>query len=435
MKTLIKILDILGFLFFGAVFACPIICAAIISSCITRRRRAGNGVRELSFAVFDLISNKYPSMLEDALLDGYLDRHYYIYLDFSHSNDRFENIGDDIFFYSIAAHPGNCIYKAGFHKVSMLITEARALLRGYLLALRNDIDLIKAHDPHLLGLNGLIISRLLGLPCVLHLNSDFDMKYRGTGKISSPILISRGVERLFESTIMRFYDLIVADRKFYSRSRHFSRDSIKKYRAFGVRVDRLHYADPASRTDLRASLGLDGARIILYVGRLHPVKYPEDAVKAFSIIKKSVPNAYLLIAGAGVLRDTLERMAGEYGLKDSVRFLGQKKYEELVDLLYTADVLLAPHGGVTLVEAALASTPAVTYDFDWHSEFLKDGEMGYIAPFRDFKSMAQRAIDILTDEAVRVRMSELCRKVAVSGCSRERSMENEKKIYRELIGA
>lgn len=434
MKTIIKVIDNLAFLLFGAIFAFPVICAAIVSSCITRRRAAEKGVRELSFAVFDLISNKYNSMLEDAFLNGYITQHYYIYFDFTHSYDRFENIQEKIFFHSIAAHPGSAIYKAGFHKVSMLITEAKTLLRAYSLAWRNNIDFVKAHDPHLLGLNGLIISRLLGLPCVLHLNSDFDMKYRGTGKISSPILISRGVERLFESTIMRFYDLIMADRKFYSLSRHFSMDSARKYRAFGVRVDRLHYSDPALRNDLRANLGLDGAKIVLYVGRLHPVKYPEDAVKAFNIIKKNIPSAILLVVGVGVLRETLERMAGEYGIKDSVRFLGQKKYEELVDILYTADILLAPHGGVTLVEAALASTPAVTYDFDWHSEFLKDGEMGYIVPFRDFRLMAQRAIELLTDETLRARMSQRSREIAASGYSRERSLENEKKIYGELIG-
>lgn len=434
MKTIVKVIDNLAFLLFGAIFAYFVFGMVVISACFKKRRHKEGRVNKLSFAVFDLISNKYESMFEDALLNGYIARHYYVYLDFNNRIDRFEDIRDKIFFYSIAVHPQNRIYNSGLTKVSMLLTEAKTLVRTSLIIWRNNINLIKAHDPHLLGLNGLIVAKLFRLPCVLHMNSDFDMKYRGTGKISSPMLISRGVERLFESTIMRFYDLIMADRKFYSQSRHFSKESVKKYRAFGVRVDRLHYSDPALRNDLRASIGLDGARVVLYVGRLHPVKYPEDVVKAFSVIKKSVSGAVLLVVGVGVLRDTLERMACEYGIKDSIRFLGQKKYEELVDLLYTADVVLAPHGGVTLIESALASTPAVAYDFDWHSEFLKDGEMGYIVPFRDFKSMAQRAIDLLTDETLRTRMGERCREVAASGYSRERSMENEKKIYRELIG-
>ncbi len=434
MRALIKVLDILAFLFFGAIFAYLVFGMVIMSACFKKRRHKEGKVNKLSFAVFDLISNKYESMFEDALLNGYIARHCYVYLDFNNRVDRFENIRDKIFFYSIAAHPQNRIYNSGLTRVSMLLTEAKTLVRASLIIWRNNINLIKAHDPHLLGLNGLIVAKLFRLPCVLHMNSDFDMKYRGTGKISSPMLISRGVERLFESTIMRFYDLIMADRKFYSRSRHFSKESVKKYRAFGVRVDGSHYKDPAERNDLREKLSLTGNKIILYVGRLHPVKYPEDALKAFAIIRKSISNAVMLIVGDGVLRDGLECMAKEEGILDSVFFMGKKNYEELVDILYTADLLLAPHGGVTLVESALAATPAVTYDFDWHSEFLKDGEMGYMVPFRDFRLMAQKAIELLNDETLRSGMALRCREISSSNYSREASMESERKIYEELAG-
>jgi len=434
MKTIIKIIDNLAFLLFGAIFAYLIFGVVVISACFKKRCHREGRVNKLSFAVFDLISNKYESMFEDALLNGYIARHCYVYLDFNNRVDRFENIRDKIFFYSIAAHPDTSVYNSGLTKVNMLLTEAKMLIRSCLIVWRNNINLIKAHDPHLLGLNGLIVAKLFRLPCVLHLNSDFDMKYRGTGKISSPILISRGLERFFESTVMCFYNLIMADRNFYSQSRHFSKKSAKRYRAFGVRVDRSHYKDPAERKDLKEKLGLTGNKIILYVGRLHPVKYPEDVLKAFGIIKKSINNAIMLMVGDGVLRDSLERMAREEGILDSIFFMGQKNYEELVDILHTADLLLAPHGGVTLVESALAATPIVAYDFDWHSEFLKDGEMGYIVPFRDFRGMAQKAIDILTDETLRSGMALRCRGVSYSDYSREASMERERKVYEELVG-
>ena len=435
MRPLIKVIDILAFIIFGAICAYFVIGIAAISSFISKRRHVSGELRELSFVIYDLISNKYRSMYEDALLEGYIARHYCIYLDFNNTSDRYENIEDKIFFYSIAAHPGGGIYKAGFRSMNILLIEAKVLLRGALLVWMNRVNFIKAHDPHLLGFNGLIIAKLFGLPCVLHINSDFGMKYLGTGKIASPMLISRGIERIFESMVMVFYDLIMADRKFYRNSRSLPKLSRRKYRAFGVRVDGLHYLEPASRRDLKESLGLKGRKVLLYVGRLHPVKYAEDAVKAISIVKKSVPSAALLMVGTGILRRTLERMADEYGIGDSVLFLGQKTHEELVDILYTADLLLAPHGGVTLVESALASTPVIAYDFDWHSEFLVDGETGYIVPFRDFEGMARKAVDILTNESVRAKMRDRCRRKAVSGYSREASMRNERKVYEELIGA
>jgi glycosyltransferase involved in cell wall biosynthesis len=173
---------------------------------------------------------------------------------------------------------------------------------------------------------------------------------------------------------------------------------------------------------------------VLFVGRLHPVKYPEDAIRAFAMIKRRVSNACMLVVGTGVLREELERTAEEEGVSGSVIFLGRKGYGELVDILYTADVLLAPHGGMTLVEAALASTPAVAYDFDWHSEFIRDGETGYIVPFRDHRGMADKAVRILTDDPLRQGMGSRCRALALSSCSREISIRREKSVYGELVG-
>lgn len=433
MKKLVQFCDRAALVLFGAIFGIMAATAFTALAFFKKRIHGLGAVNVLSFAICDLISNKYSSMLEDALLNGYISRHYYIYLDFGNRYDRFEKIDDKIFFYSIAAHPDNALYNSGFTMISMLFTELKVLTTAFRIARCENISFIKAHDPHLLGLNGLMVSRWFALPCVLHMNSDFGMKYQGTGKTSAPIFISRGLEKLFESAMINLYDLVMADRKFYSRSASFPERSLKKYRAFGVRVDSAHYTDPGVRRDLKSVLGLGGKKILLYVGRLHPVKYPDDAIKAFAIIKRSVDDAVLLVVGSGVLEEPLKRMVQQEGLQDSVLFLGPKKYEELIDLFYTADLLLAPHGGVTLVESALASTPIVAYDFDWHAEFLEDGKMGYIVPFRDVKTLAEKTVKLLKDETLCEDMGLYARKIAVSNHSRERSLDAEKRLYESIV--
>lgn len=433
MKKVIQLCDRVAFALFGAIFGVMAATAFIALTFFKRKRDRPRAVNVLSFAICDLISNKYSSMLGDALLNGYTSKHYYIYLDFNNRHDRFENIENKIFFYSIAAHPDSILYNSGFTMMSMLFTELKILATAVRLARRENISFVKAHDPHLLGLNGLMVSRWFRRPCVLHMNSDFGMKYSGTGKTSSPIFISRGLEKLFESAIINAYDMVMADRKFYSGSASFPKRSLKKYRAFGVRVDSAHYTDPDVRRNLKAALGLDGKKILLYVGRFHPVKYPDDAIKAFTIVKRSVDDAVLLMVGSGVLEESLKNMVRQERLQGSVLFLGSKKYEELIDILYTADLLLAPHGGVTLVESALASTPIVAYDFDWHTEFLEDGKMGYIVPFRNVEMMAKKAIELLKDETLCENMGLYCRKIAVLKHSRERSLDAERRLYESIV--
>lgn len=433
MRRLSYILDLALFVILGACLALVAVLSICVLSLFKRRARVRGDINELSFAIFDLIGGSSPSMFEDALTGGYIANHHYIYLDYTHRHDRFEKIGGRIFFHSIAAHPDSALYNSGFRKLSMLLTELRAMARAFHIAGRNNISFVKAHDPHLLGLNGLLVARWFRLPCVLHMNSDFGMKYRGTGRTSSSIFVSRGLEKLFESTVISAYDLVMADRIFYSQSCNFPKRCIGKYRPFGVRVDRLHYTDPASRRDLRETLGLSGKKILLYVGRLHPVKYPDDAIRAMSFINREIGDAVLLMAGAGVLEERLKEMAEREGIRESVRFLGPRRYEELIDLLYTADLLLAPHGGVTLVESALAATPIVAYDFDWHPECLEDSKMGYLVPFRDFEQMARKAVAVLKDDALREEMGSYCRAVAVKKYLRESSVEKEKSIYADLL--
>lgn len=433
MRKVVRFLDLCGFFLFGTVLG-VMAAVSFIAVIFFKRKKAVSGpLNKLSFAIFDLISDKYSSMYADAFLGDYIFRHYYIYLDFSNRHDRFQDIDGRILFHSIAAHPDNPLYDAGFARVSMLLTEIKVLARAFNIARTGGIGLVKSHDPHILGLNGLMVARWFRLPCVLHMNSDFGMKYRGIGRTSSPVFVSRGLEKVFEFAIIGMYDIVVADRTFYSRSASFPKRYLAKYRAFGVRAYSDHYASLEARKDLRSGLGLEGKKILLYVGRFHPVKYTDDAIKAFSIIKRSVKDAILLMVGSGALDGSLKDMVKKEGVQDSVLFLGPKRHNELPDIYYTADILLAPHGGLTLVESALAATPAVAYDFDWHSEFLQDSKMGFIVPFRNVERMAEKAVKLLNDDALREKMGEYCRETAISNNLRESSEENEKKIYDELL--
>jgi len=436
MKRAIVLLDLVGFFMFGAVFVALAGATLLALSLSGPRRFKGGPISALSFAICDLISNKYESMLEDALTGGYLTKHFYLYVDFSHRKDRFEDIQGALHFYSIAAHPAHGLYESGLRRMNSLFVELKVLMKASSLVLKNDIAFIKAHDPHLLGLNGIIIAKLFGLPCVLHLNSDFDMKYRGTGRVSSPVFIIRRIERSFESWIIRRYDSVIADRDLYRRSRSFPRECRGKYRAFGVRVDAPYYAQVNTRRDMRTAFGLKSTdRILLYVGRLHPVKYPQDAVECMSYLAERHPNVILALVGEGIMRSQLERLARDRGLEKKVLFLGSRGPEELADLYYTADLLIAPHGGVTLVEAALASKPAIAYDFDWHPEFIDHGRNGLLVPFRDTKGLAQAAASLLSDETVLRSYGKQALKKALATCGRPDSLRRERDIYQCLLSA
>jgi glycosyltransferase involved in cell wall biosynthesis len=115
----------------------------------------------------------------------------------------------------------------------------------------------------------------------------------------------------------------------------------------------------ARREATRAALGAEGRRVLLFVGRLVPMKRVERLLAA--VVARAEATDQLWIAGDGPLRAALEAQAA--GCAGAVRFLGFRNQSELPDLMAAADLLVLPSQrdtwGLVVNEALAAGTPAV----------------------------------------------------------------------------
>ena len=80
--------------------------------------------------------------------------------------------------------------------------------------------------------------------------------------------------------------------------------------------------DAQARRDARAELGLHGRFVVGHIGRFMRQKNHAFLIEAFAALAAQRPDALLLLAGDGALREPCERLAREKGIADSVRFLG-----------------------------------------------------------------------------------------------------------------
>jgi len=129
-------------------------------------------------------------------------------------------------------------------------------------------------------------------------------------------------------------------------------------------VDVTSY-DLVARRDARVELGLpDAARIIGVVGRLHPKKRPDLALRGFAAAARDLPEGTTLVfAGDGPLAAELAAdvaAAGPPGRR--VRLLGH--VANVARLMPAFDLLLVPSGereafGMTLIEAMMAGLPVL----------------------------------------------------------------------------
>lgn len=99
--------------------------------------------------------------------------------------------------------------------------------------------------------------------------------------------------------------------------------------------------DPNRRASIRSELGIDEVAPVLgHVGRLTEVKNHRFLIDVFDLVRRTSPNAKLLLVGKGELDDSLHGYVKDKNLEDSVLFLGIRN--DVSSLLSAMDVFVFP---------------------------------------------------------------------------------------------
>jgi glycosyltransferase involved in cell wall biosynthesis len=172
----------------------------------------------------------------------------------------------------------------------------------------------------------------------------------------------------------------------------------------GVNIPKVNKADVLR---VRAELGLrDDDIILLSVGRLRYQKGHDILLQALPKVLEKFPNAMLLIAGEGVLRQELETEASQLGVAKRVKLLGVR--EDIPMLLSAADLFLFPSRfeGMpnALMEAMGYGLAVVATAVQGVDEMIRDGENGILIPMDDPKAVSDAILRLLNDPDERKRL-------------------------------
>ncbi|MFV2144763.1 glycosyltransferase family 4 protein [Isoptericola sp. G70] len=146
-------------------------------------------------------------------------------------------------------------------------------------------------------------------------------------------------------------------------------------------------------------------RTVLVAQRLQPEKRTDLALEAFVASGVAAAGWRLDVAGDGASSDGLERHAARLGLEPGthVRFLGART--DVVDLMQTAGILLAPcpvEGlGLSVLEAMASRLPVVAFPAGGHLELLDGVAAVCLPPSGDVAGMARSLAALASDDALR----------------------------------
>jgi len=175
---------------------------------------------------------------------------------------------------------------------------------------------------------------------------------------------------------------------------------------------------PADRDAARARLGLPGGPLLLFVGRIQPLKGADLAVRCLAELPD--PATLVVVGGPsgpdGVAElERLHALARDLGVTDRVRWVPPQPHEALADWYRSADVCLVPSRsesfGLVALEAAACGTPVVAANVGGLRSLVDHGHTGYLVDVRTASAFAEPVERLLGD-------AELAREMGLSASVR-----------------
>jgi phosphatidylinositol alpha-1,6-mannosyltransferase len=187
-----------------------------------------------------------------------------------------------------------------------------------------------------------------------------------------------------------------------------------------ARMTRLHPGvdagtfrpDQAAREAIRDRYGLADRPVVICVSRLVRRKGQDTLIQAWSEVKRQVPDAALLIVGAGPYSAELHKLAERTGVTPSIHFTGPVAQAELPAHYAAGDVFAMPcrtrRGGldveglgIVYLEASATGLPVIGGDSGGAPDAIVAGETGYVVGDGggDAAALPERLVALLSDPA------------------------------------
>jgi D-inositol-3-phosphate glycosyltransferase len=149
------------------------------------------------------------------------------------------------------------------------------------------------------------------------------------------------------------------------------------------------YFGPGNRAQARRALGLpDSGALLLFVGRIQPLKGADLAVRVLAALRaESEPSWLVVVGGPSGPRgqrayDELLVLAAELGVADRLRMIAPQPHELLSSFYRAADICLVPSRsesfGLVALEAAACGTPVVAAAVGGLTTLVESGETGFL---------------------------------------------------------
>ncbi|HKA44247.1 MAG TPA: TIGR04063 family PEP-CTERM/XrtA system glycosyltransferase [Burkholderiales bacterium] len=264
--------------------------------------------------------------------------------------------------------------------------------------------LLHAHSPILNAIPALRVGRRLGIPVVYELRALWEDAAVNHGTVREGGLRYR-LSRGLESWVLRRVDAITTICEGLRGDILARNIPAGKITVVPNAVDVEEFqTGAASDPALKASLGLDGARVLGFIGSFYAYEGLAVLLHALRPLLAQDPTVRVLLVGGGRQEAELKQLAATLGVAGQVVFAGRVPHGQIQRYYDLVDLLVYPRLSMRLTELVTPLKPLeamaqgrllIASDVGGHRELIRHGETGMLFKAGDPQALAAAVIELL----------------------------------------
>lgn len=292
-------------------------------------------------------------------------------------------------------------------------------------------DLVHCQTEFVIGRLGQIAARRAEIPLVSSYHTDFSKYARAYGAAWLCPAISAYIARFHRRSLRTYTPSLPAREDLKGLG-------VDRVEVWGRGVDVNAFAPSRRSESLREAYGINGAFVLLHVGRFAPEKGVERIVEAFRVARDLLPagarRLRLVLAGAGPSAAGVRAAAPE-----GVIILGHLDRQKVLPTLYaSADAFvfasLTETLGLVVLEAMASGLPVIAAPAGGVADHLRDGENGIAYPPADTGALARAIVRLVLDRKLHTTLADGARRTA-EDLTWDHELDRLDASYREVVAA
>lgn len=322
--------------------------------------------------------------------------------------------------------------------LSFIFFQIRMILKLKKIIKEENITDIKCGDINYAGLLGMLLSFFTNIKFYVRVGSNNDKIREAIKKPLQPkffrlTIIEKYFEKIISQRASHIFPANNDNAKFVSK---YLKNTLKlTVIRYGPLINNIHYVPRESRSisdEELLFLSNTNTVIITCLARFEKVKKVDHVILAFKELLNKNKNLRLFLVGDGSLKEEYVNLSKKLNIFENIIFSGDKDQKWISELLSITDLIISPHTGRALCEAALAGCKIVGYDIDWQSEIITHNKNGFLAKYGDINQLTSYSAEILKNPIKYESFGLELRIKALELLDKDKSLNDEIKVYKYL---